>query len=244
MKQLIILPGWGGTKETWNDFIKIAEKDYKVICLNLPCFGNEPCPGTVWGVKEYAEFVKNKIKKLNLEKPILLGHSFGGQIAVYLAAYHPELIFKLILSGATVTRPKNILKRIVFNIIAKCGKVVFKLPIIKKIDVFAKKILYYSADSPDYIKTSGIKQDIFKKIIRQDLTHLLYKINIPTLVVWGTRDKYVALNNGKKIAKLIPNAKLEIIKNGKHGLHIQQPENLFEIIKEFDNITKVWHTLT
>lgn len=280
MKQLIILPGWGGTKETWNNFIKIASQKYEVICLNLPCFGDAPCPNEVWGVEEYAKFVKNKIQELNLlyrnldssvyqrkyprlsaykhggkrinadnnadlhrkkcrrpilQKPIVLGHSFGGQIAVYLAVHYPKLISKLVLSGPAVIRPKNILKRIILGLIAKCGKIIFKLPVIEKFDVLIKKILYYFINSPDYIKTSGIKRDIFKKIIRQDLIYLLHKINIPTLIIWGTRDGYVPLSDGKKIARLIPNAKLEIIKNGKHGLHLQCPEKLLEVILRFTN---------
>ncbi|MBU1987422.1 alpha/beta hydrolase [Patescibacteria group bacterium] len=80
-----------------------------------------------------------------------------------------------------------------------------------------------------------MKRDIFKKIIRQDLIYLLHKINIPTLIIWGTRDGYVPLSDGKKIARLIPNAKLEIIKNGKHGLHLQCPEKLLEVILRFTN---------
>lgn len=231
MKQkLLILPGWGGTNETWNDFIKIAKKKYEVVCLNLPCFGDEPCPDCVWGVEDYAKFVKNKIQELNFKKPILFGHSFGGQIAVYFAAYYPELICKLILSGAAVIRHNNTIRRIVLGFFAKFGKIVLKLPIIEKFDILIKRKLYCVFNSSDYAQTSGIKRDIFKKIIRQDLTHLLPKINLSTLIIWGSCDRYTPLSDGKKIAKLIPNAKLKIIKNGKHGLHIQQPENLLKAI--------------
>ena len=235
-QQLIILPGWAGTKETWQDFIKIAEKDYKVICFNLPCFGDEPCPKEVWGVENYSEFVKNKIKKLNLEKPILLGHSFGGQVATYLAINNPEIISKLILSGSASLRLQgNSLRKIIFKFIAKFGKIIFKIPMIERFDIFAKKILYYFAGSTDYLKTSGVKREIFKKLITQNLENSLCKISVKTLIIWGTKDIYIPLKIGKKIARLIPNAEFKIIKNGRHGLHIQQPDNLLKIIKEFTN---------
>ena len=115
-RQLLIIPGWGGTRETWQKFVDLAKNDFQVICLELPCFGKEPCPKEVWGVEDYAKFVSQKIKNLNLIKPVLLGHSFGGQIAAYLAATSPQLISRLILSGAAAIRPKRNFKRIAFGI--------------------------------------------------------------------------------------------------------------------------------
>lgn len=234
-KQLVILPGWGGTKETWQNFIDIAQKDYEVICLELPCFGNEPCPNKVWGIENYSDFVAQKIKDLNLIKPILLGHSFGGQVATYLVANNPELISQLILSGPALLRPKQNLKKIILGIIAKLGKILFQLPIICKFAIKAKKFLYRLADSSDYNNTFGIKREIFKKVIRQDVTNQLNKINLPTLIIWGSKDNYVPLKFGKKIAKLIKNSKLKIIPNGRHGLHINQTIIFYKIIREFLN---------
>ncbi len=233
-KNLIILPGWGGTKSGWQEFAKIVEKDYQVVVFNLPCFGDEPCPKEIWGVEEYADFVKNKIKNLNLSSGVILfGHSFGGQVAAYLVANEPALFEKLILSGPAVIRPNRSFKRYVFVKLARLGKLFIGLPIIKNYDKLARKVLYRLASSPDYSKTSGMEKEIYKKIIRQDLSDLLPNIKIPTLIIWGTRDSYVPLRNGRKIAKLIPDAKLEIIRGGKHGLHLQQPERLFGIIKRF-----------
>lgn len=232
-QQLVIIPGWGGTRQTWEKFIKLAENDFEVYFVDMPCFGDVSCPETVWGVEEYAQFVKNAI--IGLGKPILLGHSFGGQIAVNLTANNPEMFSKLILSGAAVLRPKYTLKRFVFASIAKIGKFIFKLPVLNKIEAFAKKILYKVVDASDYTKTEGIKREIFKKIIRQSQVDLLEKITIPTLVVWGSADSYVPLREGRKIAAMISGAELKIIDGGKHGLHIQQPENLLKIVGDFLN---------
>lgn len=234
MQKLVILPGWGGTKETWKAFTDLAQRDFDVQVINLPCFGDEPCPSTAWGVEEYSQFVKSSI--LNLQSSvILLGHSFGGQVAAYFASQNPEMIDKLILFAPALFRRKSPLRRILFGIAAKFGKLIFRLPYIEKFDVLAKKILYKTADSPDYNNTSGIKREIFKKIIRQDLSECLPKISVPTMLVQGTMDKYVAVRDSQKAAKLIPDVKLEIVPLGRHGMHFQQPENLFKIIKKFLN---------
>ncbi|MDD4271956.1 MAG: alpha/beta hydrolase [Patescibacteria group bacterium] len=232
-RQLLIIPGWGGTKESWKNFIALAQKDFEVFCLDLPCFGSEPCPKEIWGVEDYTNFIIKKIKDLNLIKPVVLGHSFGGQVAAYLAATSPQLISRLILSGASAIRPKRSFKRAIFSLIAKTGKIILSLPLLSSLTAPAKKILYRLADSPDYTSTNGIQREIFKKITRQDLTEELKKIKIPTLVVWGEKDTYVPLTGGKKIAALIPNSRLEIIPEGKHGLHLQMPEKLYGLVKNF-----------
>lgn len=233
--KLVIIPGWDGTRETWLKFAEIAGQNFDVEVIELPCFGNQKCPDEVWGVEQYSNFVKDKILRYKKQDTnvSLLGHSFGGQVAVYLISNNDNLVDKLILSGAAVFRPKKTLKKALFGILAKSGKIVFRLPILKKFDKLVKKVLYRAAQSPDYTNTSGIKREIFKKVTSQDVSDLLPKITVPTLVVWGDKDVYVPLAHGEKIAGLIPNAKFEVIKDGTHGLHIKNSEKLFEIIKNF-----------
>ena len=228
---LIIIPGWGGNFQTWSDFITLAERYFEVMCIELPCFGNEPCPDMIWGVDEYANFAIEKIKKIKGKK-ILLGHSFGGQIATYIVAKNPKLIDKLVLSGAAIFRPKKSLKRTIFYVLAKIGKLIFRLPILNRLEIVMKKILYRFAKSPDYTHTSGRKKEIFQKIIRQDLGYLLPNVKVKTFVVWGEDDSYFPVIQGKRIAKLIPDSSLEIIKGGRHGFHIHNKKYLLNILKK------------
>lgn len=234
---LVILPGWGGTKETWEPFMERARQQYDVHCVELPCFGDEPCPHEIWGVEQYADFVADKIKKLRITnyelRVTLLGHSFGGAVAVQLAADHPELVSKLILSGPAVIRPKFAFKRKVFGAVARIGNVVFSIPPLSLFKNVARRVLYKAADSPDYLNTSGIQREIYKKIIRQDLRHLFSRVQTPTLIVAGTKDTYVPSSYSAKVAQLIPKAELRSIEGGKHGLHIQDPRGLFEIINTY-----------
>lgn len=229
-RTLIILPGWGGNSETWKQFISLAEKHFRVLCVNLPCFGDEPCPDDVWGTGEYADFVYKKIIETGISDLIVLGHSFGGQIAVRLVSEHPELFSHLVLVGAAVIRPKRPLRRLLFWLVAKTGKLLFRLPIVEQGSAFAKKVLYRLAASPDYLETSRIKRDIFRKVIREDGQKFLGQITVPTTVIWGARDRYTPLRYGKKIAGRIPGATLDIVPDGKHGLHLQMPETLLQKI--------------
>lgn len=270
MNKLIILPGWGGNKETWKEFAELASKEFEVQIIELPCFGDEPCPNTVWGVEDYVEFVKQRVchpeslpqqgegslfdgSTNKLDDPgvnmlkrdsspsaqndevILLGHSFGGQVATVLASKYPELIDKLILSAPAVFRPKKTLKRIILGSIAKLGKIFFKVPIVEKYRNTIRNGFHCLIGARDYNKASGIQTEIFKKAIRQDVGEDATKILVPTLIIWGTLDHYLPVSDAYKLNKLIKNSKLEIIKGGKHGLHLQMPEKLLEIINKFVN---------
>lgn len=232
-KTLIILPGWGGSAETWKPFLERAKNDYHIVCVNLPCFGDEPCPKHAWGVEEYAEFALKKIQPYLLDKPILLGHSFGGQIATQVAVNHQEKFSALILVGAAVIRPKRPLRRFFFFCVSKIGKKFFGLPIVERKSAWAKHLLYRLTGSQDYASAPEMKREIFRRIIRQDLRKALPYIHIPTLVLWGTKDAFTPLRYGKKIAKTIPKATLDIVDGGKHGLHIQDPKQFLQRINAF-----------
>lgn len=246
-KTLVILPGWGGTKETWKEFVDLAGKDFEVRVIDLPCFGDEPCPETVWGVEDYVDFVKLKVESYHrrsgipslwrdkVHKIVLLGHSFGGQIAAVFASKYPEMIDKLVLTAPAVFRPRKNLRRLIFMIGAKFGKLVFKIPWIEKGSVRAEDFYHKAIGARDYHDTSGIKREIFKKIIRQVQDEAASKITVPALIVWGALDGYLPVKDARKLNKLINNSKLEIIKGGRHGLHLQMPKKLCKLVYDFSH---------
>lgn len=233
---LLILPGWGGSSDTWKNFIALSERYFRVICINLPCFGDEPCPPEEWGVGEYAEFVWKKINQMpdvkgHMSKVVLLGHSFGGQVAVRLAADHPDFFSRLVLMGASAIRPRRQAKRAFWFALARLGKLAFYLPPLRRFEAWGRELLYRAVGTRDYAETSGVKRAVFQKIIREDLTAILPRVTMPTLVLWGAQDRYVPLRYGKKIARLIPQATLRVFPDGRHGLHLTHAEGCLNIIR-------------
>jgi pimeloyl-ACP methyl ester carboxylesterase len=235
---IIILPGWGGTHETWREFmVEAAKQDVDTHCIDLPCFGDAPCPDRAWGVEDYMMYVVSAVEVLKEKMParpfVLLGHSFGGQVAVITAAKHANLFSGLILSGAAIFRPDRTVKRTFFAIVAKTGKWIFRLPLLERIGGTARKILYQAAHSPDYANTSGIKRDIFKKVIRQDVSLYLPSIRTKTLILWGKKDAYVSVHDSKRIKDLLPHALIHVFPNAGHGLHLNRSKDMIVVIKEY-----------
>ena len=227
---LIIVPGWGGTRITWQAFIKRASAEFDVHCIEMPCFGNEPCPTAVWGIEEYAEFLRTKIEAIKKAAPhqtiYLLAHSFGGQIAVKLLSQDSNLVSGLILSGPAIYRHQWTIKNLLFLPLAKLGTILFSLPGLRNGATKARKVLYKLAASPDYNRTGGIERDIFKTITKQDVSDCLPRLNLPVAFIAGGHDRYVRSRDTARAAKTITNATFTLIPEGRHGLHHTHPDLL------------------
>lgn len=233
MAQIVILHGWGRGAKSFNEVKKLLEeKGHEVYSFDLPGFGDEPAPKEPWTIDEYVEYVFSKIDILGLKKFYLLGHSFGGQIAVKFAVKLPETLQGLILYGAAALRPKRTLKQLFFLSAAKTGGVIFSLPLLRYGKKFMTKIIYKLSGSSDYMDASPVMKETMRLVIAEDLKYLLPQIKTPTLLIWGKKDRITPTGDAKIMEQNIKNAKLVIL-HGKHALHRENPEEFASIINEF-----------
>ncbi|MBU0744133.1 MAG: alpha/beta hydrolase, partial [Gammaproteobacteria bacterium] len=94
---VILLPGWGRNIDYFAQLGENLAKKFTVYALDLPGFGLSTAPEKVWGSPEYANLLNRFIDELQITNPILLGHSFGGKVAICLAANDSVQIQKVIL---------------------------------------------------------------------------------------------------------------------------------------------------
>lgn len=237
VNSILILHGWGSCAKNWNQIKELLEKQgYKVFIPDLPGFGLAPEPPKPWSVDDYVEYVKNYSEKEGVSQFFLLGHSFGGRIAIKFAVKYPEKISKLVLiDTAGVAREKNLNLR--QKILIKLGKFRYfikSLPILKIFYPIFRKIAYILAGTKDYyLIKSQVMKETFKKIISEDLTPYLSEITSQTLIVWGEKDKLVPLKNGYLIKEKITRSQLEIIPEVGHSPHLEATEKLVNIIVKF-----------
>lgn len=229
-KIALFLHGWGSNKETFKTLTADFEEDYRCIAVDLPGFGASELPKEAWGVPEYADFVRDFAAKLNVTPEVIVGHSLGGRIAVYLAGSNLFADAHLVLLGAAGFSEKADLRTRVFALIAKLGKVVTApLP-----DTFKKRLqakLYRSAGTTDYLD-AGEMRTTFSKIIDLDLTDHARKITNETLLVYGESDDQTPPSYGERYHGLIKVSRLKIIPGG-HYIHLDQPKRTLKLIQEF-----------
>lgn len=222
IKKIYILHGWAYSTEKWNPFVELLKKNG--ICaklLNIP--GLTKDSDKVWELNSYVEWLKRNID-LEKNKITLLGHSNGGRIALAFAAKYPENLSSLILLDSAGIYHNQLhvrLKRVVFKAIAKFGK---KVTSSEKI----KNLVYKIARAQNYRDASPNMKQTMLNLISYDLTPILSKIAVQTVIVWGENDQVTPLYDGKLMHKLIKNSKLIVIKSARHSPQFTHPKEVYE----------------
>jgi pimeloyl-ACP methyl ester carboxylesterase len=223
MQKIIVLHGWGQSKQQWQSLIDIMSTDYDIEAIDLPGFGAEALVSPDWSVPHYAQWVKQRIEQLNYTDVILLGHSFGGRIAAYIAGYYqPKWLKSVILYGAPVLyRPSM---QVQFkNQLFKLGKA---LP--RSVKDLVKSEELKQAD------TSGLGK-VFRNVVVFDQTETLKQIYVPVYLLWGEDDTEAKVEIARIAANLIPDSKLYILPANGHNIHIENQPLFYGTLKRILN---------
>lgn len=210
---LVFVHGWGADKYNLQSIYTPLINKYRIISLDLPGFGKSSQLSKTIGSIEYAGILKLFFNRLNLNRINYVGHSFGGKIGIILsAAENDNLINRLILIDSAGIKPKH---NLIWHIKVGYFKLLkfFYLCVIKnknKLEEFKSKF-----GSTDY-KNAGSMRNILVKLVNEDFTYLLNKINCPVFLYWGEKDKDTPLWMAKKMKKMIKDCALYVVKNGGH----------------------------
>jgi len=229
---LLLLHGWENNLTIWNEITPLLN-NYRVVRLDLPGFGKSDLPPKAWNVSDYAEFLNRFLEKLNISKTIIIGHSFGGRIAIKFSVLYPEKVSKLILVDSGGIRLKTPKKFIAFTL-AKLGKIFFCLPLIKVQRDKIREKFYKTIKAEDYFNISSpIIKNSFVKIINEDLRIEAKKIKSETLIIWGEKDNETSLKDAFVFHGLIKDSKLKIIKDAGHFPFLDKKEEFLNILRGF-----------
>lgn len=216
---ILILHGWNLDASKYQPLQKeLVKHGYKAFCFDLPGFGKSKTLSSPFTIHTYARYVVDWLKKQKLKEVAVIGHSFGGRIGVYLSINYPSMVKTLILSGTPGLGADMTLKETIYLFLAKIGKIIFAFPPFCILQDFARKLLYKIVGSYDYYRTKGVVRTTFQNIIAYRLEPLLNKINIPTLIIWGEKDKIVPVKVAYGMNRLIKDSKISIIPHAHHGL--------------------------
>ncbi|MCA9349645.1 alpha/beta hydrolase [Candidatus Saccharibacteria bacterium] len=230
-QDILLLHGWGSQGSSFDQWVLLLDQaKYRYIIPDLPGFGDSERPQEDWGIEDYAKHLTNFLQKLDSNPKIVLGHSMGGRIAIYLAANKMLKLHKLLLIGAHGFKDRSFSRKIKV-VIAKLGKVSTSvMPV--KVQEGLKRQYYQLIGSTDYLNTGSMKQ-IFLNIINQDLSTQATMIDIPTLLIYGSNDDQTPVSYGKQYNELIKDSVLKVIGGSGHYAFIDKPRMVAEIVREF-----------
>lgn len=248
---IVLLHGTASSLHTWDDWAKELTKNYRVIRMDLPAFGiTGPNKNADYSITAYTTFLHQFLMKINVDRFYLAGNSLGGNIAWNYAAEHPEKIKKLILvdaSGLPTNKPQPaIFKLAKTPILSSLFLYVTPKFFIKKNmkEVYGDENKITNALITRYHKMAlrvGNRQAFidraktdFKLGAKVNLDKFK-SIKTPTLLIWGAKDSWIPLNNGKRMDLLLVNSKLVVLENAGHVPMEENPAESLGILKSFLN---------
>ncbi len=212
---IVLLHGWGGSIQSLKSLAELLslKTDKIIYVLEMPGFGDTPLNNTIQNTHDFAQYVFKFLDSQHVRKALILGHSFGGKIAVKMTLEDPGRVAGLILISPSVLKPTLPLLK---SITKKFSNFI---PKEIKNNKFLKTLVYKLLREHDY-ETAGDLKNIFIAIVSEYFDDLVYQVRCPTLIIWGDKDRYIPATLGVKLHYMIKNSQYIQIPNTGHGLPI------------------------
>jgi len=241
-QDLIVIHGLFGMSDNWNTLGKKFSKDYKVHLIDLRNHGRSP-HSEEFNYNVMCEDLLEYMKDNNIQKPILLGHSLGGKVAMKFSFSYPDKIEKLIVADIS---PRRYNTDFAQNLL----RTLYKLPL----ENFQKREEVDHVLSATY-QDIGMRSFLMKNLYRNEQKEFCWRFNIdvllekvsniqdanfikgvchvPTHFIKGGNSNYITAEDELIINKHFPDVSIASIDTAGHWLHAENPERFYSEVMEF-----------
>ena len=235
---LVLVHGLGASAERWNFVMPSFSKDYHVIVPDLIGFGYSDKPLVDYTPEFFSDFLRKFFDTLGIEKSNLIGSSLGGQVAAEYTSTNPNYIEKLILvSPAGVNKqstpaldayimaalyPNEQSAKNAFEMMEGSGREVDQTIVqgfIERMQLPNAKLAFMST-------ILGLKNADL-------ITTKLKSITTPTLIIWGSKDPVIPIQNADEFVSSIKDCRFYRMDGCGHTPYVQDPEKFVSIVQNF-----------
>ena len=210
MTRVFVIHGWTYNLDKWNELIlELKMRDIEPVMLKVPGL-TEPSD-EVWDINGYVKWLDEKLAGEN--KPIVIGHSNGGRIAMSYIQSHPGRLKQLILidsAGIAHNQRRSIVKLKVLKVISKIGKIFSFIPPIRK-------LFYKVIGAQDYLNAPPNMRLTMQNMLKADQSIKFNEIDLPVTIIWGRRDSITPLTDGQELKIKLKGSQLIVIDEARHA---------------------------
>jgi pimeloyl-ACP methyl ester carboxylesterase len=220
---LLFLHGAGGAGMWLDVHARLAER-FTVFAPVQPGFAGAPLPNWVRAADDVALHTLDLVHTLGLDSPVLVGLSLGGWIATEMAVLRPRSIARLVLVAPIGVKTEKPLPDLFIMEPFEAVPYLFA-------DVTKAMALMPAAPTADSVvrmweEQAAVARLAWHRPYNPSLRRRLHMIECPTLLVWGSEDRFVDPAHGEMLVRDIAGARLEVIPEAGHALAIEKPEEL------------------
>ncbi len=221
---LLFIHGYAGVAETWEYQLNYFMRKYRVIAPDLRGHGQSDAPMTQYLMSELVEDIEAITETLDFpEKFVLVGHSFGGSICIEYAVKHPERLERLILLATAGEYPLPRATSLLSHVPTAAFRPWWK-----------------------YRPRWNAEIHVMKRMMLNNMRNWkgwdkVPRIQTPTLVITGERDRYFPRHVFERLANEIPGAEVIDIGASKHKVQLERYDAVNRAIERFIDVDQNGH---
>lgn len=248
---LVCIHGFGATLHTWDDILPGLEADHAVLRIDLKGFGRSGRPrDDRYSLDEHAEIVSELVARESFARIVLVGHSYGGAVAILTwlklrdrhgpqvsglvlidsASYQQRLPFFISLYRSAPTRwavpltPPSLRARFVLEYL-----------FVDRSRVDAERVERYASGmrAPGSHRASDRVANQILPADFSEVTRIIRGIDVPTLIIWGERDRAVPVEFARRLHEDIRGSALTVLPNVGHMPQEERPEQVLAVLEPF-----------
>ncbi len=212
-EKLLFLHGAGASTRTWRKLMPYIRDDYDVYLIDLLGHGESEDPELHYNVDLQVSVVREVAEMEGINKPFLIGHSYGAWIAVFLA-------LKIPIKGIVLMDPAGVREHFE-EVKSTEGEERYKTDMLK---------LLVKLGNKEHVMRSILDSDFKSEYLGVEV---LSRLRVPALVVWGSEDAIVPFKFARVVANQIGGSSLAIIEGAGHDPHYTDPEKVASYLNEF-----------
>ena len=236
-QDIVLLHGWGGCVDSWKPLMRDLQAHAHVSALDFPGHGRSDEPPTPWNVSDFAQATADWMRAADIKKADIVAHSFGGRVAIVLAAEYPELVGKLVLTGVPVPglleNQPNATKQLRGFVYRALRSLCSPRLLGDARAARLREALVQHFGSPDYRVLSPSMRQTFNRVIAQNLAVFLPKIRAATLLIWGSEDTAAPLTIAQMLEKRLQDAGLVVFEGADHFAYLREYPRFYAIVQNF-----------
>lgn len=207
------LHGWGRDRD---DLAAVLD-GLDAVAVDLPGFGLSPAPPQAWGTERYAAALDPLLDAIG-QPVVLVGHSFGGRVAVRIARARPEQVRSLVLTGAPIAPRPGPTRRpaLPYRLIRAASR----RGLVPDTMLERARQRY---GSRDYVAAQGVMRAVLVTVLAEDYTADVAALTQPVSLVWGDADAEVPVAVAERARDLLTDADLEVVPGVGHDLPWTRP---------------------
>ncbi|MGE2733262.1 alpha/beta fold hydrolase [Mycolicibacterium vaccae] len=254
---LLLVHGMAGSSATWRAVIPQLAKRYRVLAPDLLGHGQSDKPRSDYSLGAFAVLLRDFLDELGVRRATIVGQSLGGGVAMQFTYQHPDYCQRLVLISSGGLGPDV---GWTLRLLSAPGAE-FLLPIIAPPPVVSmgnKLRGWLSArgiQSPRGAETWSAYSSLMDSATRQAFLKTLRSVvdyrgqsvsalnrlhlttDLPTLIIWGDKDRIIPIDHGYGLREALPRCRLEVLDGVGHFPHVERPMAVVDVIEDFIDTT-------